>query len=201
MRRNSVFIVICACLCFTTQCDGIDDIEQALSVVTEGTEEVPGYDKFYPSVSAESAAELNERVKCPSPAKTGEEYELAGKWKLTLRINGTDTVDCSCEDVVYHFKPDQTLTVSTGDETEEDVAYEYDWGFPFCPVCLPLNPRPNLRMGSSEVYCWALDKKMLVYPQFEEKYIIVDSYEGPSSMELADIIPLFGIQWIFVRID
>jgi hypothetical protein len=186
MKRN-IFIVMCmsTCILFTVQC-GNDDRTDVPPEILGGIEELPG--------------EL-ERVECPSPAKTGEEYDLVGEWKLILQINETDTVDCSCEDVVYHFKPDQTLTVSTGDGTVEEVAYEYDWGFPFCPACFPHNPRPNLRMGSSEVYCWALDKKMLVYPQFEELYTIEDPDEGPSSMELGAIVPLFEIKWLFVRID
>jgi hypothetical protein len=127
-------------------------------------------------------------VECSLPAKTGEEDGIIGTWKLILRINGTDTVDCSCEEVVYHFKPDQTLSVSTGNETAEDVAYEYE-EYPFCPLCLPHNPLPNLRMGSSEVYCYALPKMMYLYPQM-----------NPEREEFG-IFPLFEINRIFIRID
>jgi hypothetical protein len=163
--------------------------------MSEETEELPGEDQYSP-LDPSWAKVFYEHVKCPSPAKTGEEYDLVGMWKLILQINGTDTVDCSCEDVVYHFKPDQMLTVSIGDKTEEDVAYEYDWGYPFCPLCLPLNPRPNLRMGSLEVYCWALPEVMFLYPQFKEVYVKVD-----PEREVVALVPLHAIKWIFVRID
>ena len=180
MRKNFIFIVMCACVFFTTQCDGVDNTETAPLEMPEETEEIPEMSDYsYLDWANEVYERIYERVKCPSPAKTGEEYDLVGTWKLTLRINGTDTVDCSCENVIYHFKPDQMLTVSIGRETGEDVTYDYDWGYPFCPLCLPLTPRPNLRMGSSEVYCWALPKIMYVYPQLKEKYIIDDPYEGP----------------------
>jgi hypothetical protein len=161
--------------------------------MSEETEELPGEDQYSP-LDPSWAKVFYEHVKCPSPAKTEEDEDPVGVWKLILQINGTDTVDCSCEDVVYHFKPDQTLTVSIGDKTEEDVAYEYDWGYPF--ACLTLNPRPNLRMGSSEIYCWALSEIMYIFPQFKEVYVKVD-----PEREVVALVPLHAIKWIFVRID
>jgi hypothetical protein len=192
MRNCFVFIVMCACIFFTAQCGRETALPEALPEVppkiSEETEELPEMDTLHYLVwHARYAKELSERVKCPSPVKTGEEEEPVGEWKLMLRINGTDTVDCSCENVVYRFKPDQTLTVSIGDETANDVAYEY-WGYPMCPLCLPINPRPNLRMGSSEVYCWALPEIMYVYPQLEPENEF-------------GIFPVRGIKWIFLRID
>jgi hypothetical protein len=168
------------------------DIEP--SEISEETEELSGED-MNSSPDWSGYAELYERVKCPSPVKTGEEDDPIGIWKLILRINGTDTVDCSCEEVVYHFKPDQTLTVSIGDKTEEEVAYEYE-EYPLCPVCLPLTPRPNLRMGNSEVYCQPLPEIMFVYPQFEEVYVKVD-----SEREVLALWPSGYIKWLFIRID
>jgi hypothetical protein len=183
MRRNFVFIVMCACVFFATQCDNVEDMEETVPPeMSEDTEELPGETEESPEVIiCFEGPEDYELVKCPSPAKPGKEYNLVGIWKLVLRINGTDTVDCSCEDVVYHFKPDQTLTVSIGDETEEDVAYEYgSYSVPFYPH----TPRPNLRMGSSEVYGLVLAKKMYVFPQLD--------------VEREEFVKVY---WLFVRID
>jgi hypothetical protein len=191
MKRNFVFIVMCACVFFTTQCGNGNDMEIALPEIPVEPKELP---KDSPP-DWSGYAELYERVKCPSSVKTGEEEDPVGIWKLILRINGTDTVDCSCEEVVYHFKSDQTLAVSIGNGAEENVVYEYD-GFPFCPVCLPLTPRPNLRMGSSEVYCQVLPEIMFVYPQFEKVDVKVD-----QEREVLALLPLFEIKLIFIRIN
>jgi hypothetical protein len=103
------------------------------------------------------------KAECLSPAKTGKEDDITGKWKLVLEINENDTLDRSCEEIVYHFKKDQTLTVSSNTE-EKDAVYEYS-PYPLCPVCLPRDPKPNLKMGDATIYCEVLISKMIVYPQ------------------------------------
>jgi hypothetical protein len=194
MKRN-IFIVMCmsTCILFTAQCGNDDRTDTVPPEIPGGIEELPGEDEDSPAeptvlVDADedidaSFGKLFENVKCPSPVKTGKVDSIAGKWKLLVERNGDDEIDRSCEEVVYHFKPDRTLTVSRDDETEEDMDYEYGW-YPFCSRCLPSSvPHPNLKMGSSEVYCWVLYKTMVVYP--------------PSDLEIEGWPPSL----FFLRID
>jgi hypothetical protein len=111
------------------------------------------YDKMY------------EKAKCLSAAKTGKKNNIAGKWKLIWEINGSDTTDRSCEEIVYHFREDgmlRMLTVSNSiGKQEDDVAYEYSV-FPL--DCANVDPQANLRMGETEFFCRVLLTKMILYP-------------------------------------
>ncbi|MDR1454342.1 MAG: hypothetical protein LBJ01_01705, partial [Tannerella sp.] len=122
-----------------------------------------------------------------------------GKWQLIkeITLNETqvaiiDSVDYSCENIIYHFREDQTLTVSN---TEESMAYEYA-PFPFCATCLPLNPRPNLLMGDSGVYCGVYRKYMVIFPELNPERSV-----DPEYPERYGILPLSEIRQLFLRIE
>jgi hypothetical protein len=203
MKAN--VLLFCMCACLFTQCNRAGDEltipepkEEVAAEETQKPEEIPAdeppqtpetpkvpeiwdyddpnewtdvfYDRFY------------EKAVCLSPAKTGESDDIVGKWKLILEINKGDTTDRSCEDIVYHFREDSTLTASgdaeevgiaygtltvSGDVEKEDMAYEYV-PYPCCPACLPRNPQPNLSMGDTNVFCQVLLTKMILYPRFME---------------------------------
>jgi hypothetical protein len=70
--------------------------------------------------------QLCEDVKCPTAVKELEidNYlqlidRINGKWKLVKEIRLNDTIDHSCENIIYHFNSDQTLTVYV-DETKTE---------------------------------------------------------------------------------
>jgi hypothetical protein len=106
---------------------------------------------------------FKQKLACPSPAKTGKEDDIIGKWKLVLEINKSDTSDRSCEDIVYHFREDGTLTVSNSSEVCE---FEYS-NYPFCYRCYPSknSAQPNLKMGDAAIFCIVSLKQMSMYPK------------------------------------
>jgi hypothetical protein len=137
------------------------------------TPETPSFEEPY-----------EEKPACPSPAKTGKENDIVGKWKLVLEINKSDTTDRSCEDIVYHFREDGMLAVSNSTEVCE---FEYS-GYPFCCTCLPLNPQPNFKMGDTTFFCEVLPERMYMYPR--------TGLTGIGSM-----YPDHEIQILFLRIE
>lgn len=69
---------------------------------------------------------------CPVAAGKGLDSDITGKWKL-LKVStvysNLRTVDYSCDDVVYHFRSDGTLTISSDIHknmiTKEPVKYTF----------------------------------------------------------------------------
>lgn len=53
---------------------------------------------------------------CSVVARKGLNTEITGKWKL-LKVStvfyNPQTIDYSCDDVVYHFRSNETLTISS----------------------------------------------------------------------------------------
>ena len=104
------------------------------------------------------------RLRCPSGKISTyddefawEKDDIVGTWKLLLDFNyfTGDTVDYSCKSVIYSFKADGTVTVSSNVKEIQDGQFGYDYySDPFCPVCIPpFSPRPNLVIGSDNAYC------------------------------------------------
>ena len=60
---------------------------------------------------------------CPVEAVEGPEDELVGKWKMVWMRRGfsIETVDHSCDNVIYHFRPDGILEV---DSDVEGIGYD-----------------------------------------------------------------------------
>lgn len=76
---------------------------------------------------------------CPVDAVEGQENEIVGKWKMVWQRPGfsNDYTDYSCNNTMYHFKPDGILEVSndvegvgysTGDYSYEFVSDPYNSG-------------------------------------------------------------------------
>jgi hypothetical protein len=198
-NMRTILLLLCACMLFI-QCSHDDNAlkEQAVEK-GEQPNTLPGDD---PSQAGGNSSEpppaytlediyrgmdanydvLYNMAECLLPAKTGQVGDIVGKWKLIMEINlelnenGAETdrriTDRSCENVMYHFKPDQTLTVSGSEEDECNYYFE---PFPYCPVCLPLNPTPNLKMGSLDVYSEVLLTKMILYPKLKEGTTLLSS--------------------------
>ncbi|MDR2139243.1 MAG: hypothetical protein LBP50_06825 [Tannerella sp.] len=200
MKTNA--ILFCLCIGMFAQCDRAGDRgimpEPGSGEVIEGITEEPPQTPEEPNpeeteeFTSEKWArgmdasydEVCEKAACPSPAKTGEAYDITGKWKLMMEISGNDTVDRSCEEIVYHFKADGTLSVAG---STEDVDYAFE-AISLCPSCDPA-PRPNLRMGDTEVFCIALYTKMILYPQYEQQFVPTARW------------PVFEINNVFLRIE
>jgi hypothetical protein len=174
------------------QCNGGGDemsrINAGQEISANETPETPQtLEEVYQQMDA-SYDKVYEKAACPSLVKIGQVDGIVGKWKLVLEINGKDTIDRSCENLVYHFKKDGTLAISgSAEKKEEDVTYEYR-GYPFCPVCLPFDPQPNLSIGDNTAFfCQVLLIKMILYPQWKP--------QGETSKQ-----PVFEIQKLFSRI-
>lgn len=118
------------------------------------------------------------KLQCKSEPVFGKKDDIVGKWKLvqTWSITGSqngaaiiDTVDVSCNNVIYEFKADNTLTV-TGDK--DDVApgkYTYSYRtINSCPTCLPA---PNLRIDNKEgIFAYVYEYKIIM-PNVNKAFI------------------------------
>jgi len=136
-------------------------------------------------------------VECFSSAITGEAGKIVGKWQLMKDIRENDTTDRSCENRVYHFKADRTLTVYVdGTKTEEYGYYNYD-GYPFCPACLPYDPKPNLVMGDAGVYGNVQSEHMIIYPESQFKTVFTEAGQN----EMKWLLPIFDRHENFLRIE
>jgi hypothetical protein len=126
-KKTNVFmktnvLLLCMCVCMFTQCNRAGNEvyipeagqEEVAATDAQGlgeiradeppqTPETPGLDNVYRQIDT-SFDRIYEKAACLSPAKTGKAEDIAGKWKLALEINGNDTIDRSCEDIVYHFR-------------------------------------------------------------------------------------------------
>lgn len=56
-------------------------------------------------------------LQCPVTAIQGEKNDIIGKWKLVKQKNawGLPTIDYSCQNIIYEFKSDGNLLVTSGD--------------------------------------------------------------------------------------
>ncbi|MDR2139241.1 MAG: hypothetical protein LBP50_06815 [Tannerella sp.] len=179
MKTNA--ILFCLCIGMFAQCDRAGDrgiMSEPGSGETVASVTPPPEEEEIPAEEPPPAQEepvykdvfestdiyhyrISEKATCASPAKTGKVNDIVGKWKLMLEISGKDTTDRSCEEIVYHFREDGTLTVSNSADVCD---YEYG-GYPFCPVCDPgCNPEPS-RIGDDAVFCEVLLRVMIVYPR------------------------------------
>jgi hypothetical protein len=196
-------LLLCAgllCACLFTQCSrSTADIETDADSENGQVEEdewqsdppkylEPGSDleKYYKSLDAGHYHRWCEGAECLPPAKTEQVNGIAGKWKLIAEINGVNgdhITDRSCEEIVWHFGSNRTLTVSVNGENDHESKYKYK-SYPFCPECLVLEPTPNLKMENSAVYCDVLFETMIMYPQLKENNW-----------------PLFEVRLCFLRIE
>jgi hypothetical protein len=66
---------------------------------------------------------------CPVEAVEGPEDEIVGKWKMVWEIGSflVDSVDHSCDNIIYHFRPDGILEVSSDVEGAGYSVGEYDY--------------------------------------------------------------------------
>lgn len=78
---------------------------------------------------AEEDAEPELGRACPVDAVEGSEDGIVGKWKMVWMRRGfsIDTVDFSCDNVIYHFRPDGILEVSSDVEGIGYVAGDYNY--------------------------------------------------------------------------
>lgn len=78
----------------------------------------------------EEIADLN----CPVPPICGKEGDIVGKWKLvkakTARIiEPAEIIDYSCEDIIYEFRADKKLVMSSSVDGILEGEHEY-WFLP-----------------------------------------------------------------------
>ncbi len=61
---------------------------------------------------------------CPVEAVEGPEDEIVGKWKMVWELGSflVDSVDHSCDNIIYHFRPDGVLEIDRG--LNEDVDFQ-----------------------------------------------------------------------------
>jgi hypothetical protein len=169
-------LLLCMCVCIFTQCNRAGD-EVYIPETEQKETEIPADEPLQTPETPSLEESYEQELSCPSPAKTGEMDDIVGKWKLILEINKSDTSDRSCEDIVYHFREDGTLTVSNN--STEVCEFEYS-GYPFCPACYPpKNPQRNLKMGDATIFCEVSLRKMSMYPQirFTERGYVFPNHE------------------------
>jgi len=68
-------------------------------------------------------------LRCQVEGVAGEEDDVVGKWRLIWERKGfsLDTVDYSCNNIIYHFKPEGKLEVSNNSHVEGEYNYEFIW--------------------------------------------------------------------------
>jgi hypothetical protein len=175
-------LLFCICACILAQCKPFGDEVNILK--SEQEEETPQMPEELVNEDPDEH-KMYEKTKCLFAVKTGEKDDIVGKWKLALEINGSDTIDRSCEDIVYHFKKDGTLTVSGNTEVCE---FNYS-GYPFCPSCYPpKNAQPNLKMCDTAVFCQLSSRRMNMCPQIRVN-------------EMGYVFPDHKIRKLFLRIE
>lgn len=67
---------------------------------------------------------------CPVEAVEGPADDIVGKWKMVWMRRGfsIETVDHSCNNIIYHFRPDGILEVNSDVEEAGGYAFgEYDY--------------------------------------------------------------------------
>jgi hypothetical protein len=87
---------------------------------------------------------------------TGSDDDIVGTWKLLLDFSAGDTIDRSCNSVIYTFHADGTVTIESGIKEIPGGTFEYEYFYddPFCPLCLPSpDITPNLIIGENKYYC------------------------------------------------
>ena len=117
-------------------------------------------------------------LQCIPDPVFGKKNEIIGKWKLVQKCSAVgeqngglifDTVDVSCNNVIYEFKSDNTLTI-TGDKddiTPGNYTYIYqpvnDWYINDFP--------PNLQIvGLKNISCFIYEYK-IVMPNVNKAFI------------------------------
>ena len=86
-----------------------------------------------------------------SPKKEGT---INGRWQLLVDFSTGDTIDYSCESIIYTFETNGKVTINSSVKDILSGTFEYDYyPDPFCPHCDPTNPRPNLVIGDNMYYC------------------------------------------------
>ncbi|MBB5287375.1 hypothetical protein HNQ92_005538 [Rhabdobacter roseus] len=79
---------------------------------------------------------------CQVPSVEGQKNNVIGKWKLMTmdRLMGRDgpvTIDLSCDNVIFHFMNDGTVTIHSDTEKYSDYGDEklpYEWENPTLPA-------------------------------------------------------------------
>ena len=83
-----------------------------------------------------------------------KEGTINGTWQLLVDFSTGDTIDYSCESIIYTFETNGKVTINSSVKDILSGTFEYDYyPDPFCPHCDPTNPRPNLVIGDNTYYC------------------------------------------------
>lgn len=127
-------------------------------------------------------------MKCPDTLiKIREEdfYEMDeytmdsiyGTWQLLFDFNEEDTIDYSCNSVLYSFDHDSTVIISSDVKEISGGIFIYDYySDPYCRFCLPtIDVRANFVIGENKSFC-----------QLARSWLITDEYsEGVDSEGVA----------------
>lgn len=118
---------------------------------------------------------------CPVEAVDGPEDSVVGKWKMIWERPGfsLDTIDYSCNSIIYHFKPDGILEVLSDVEEAGHSDGEYNYKLIWDPYNSGANTLRGIKIG--EHSRWA---------------ILI----GTTKMTM-DITPLDGPMRQFIRIE
>lgn len=117
----------------------------------------------------EEIANLN----CKVTPVCGEKGNIVGKWKLVKAtealVTAPTSIDYSCENIIYEFRPDNKLVVTSNIEGQMSGEYEYQYKLPeACPTCLS---NQNLYIGEASFYGHISANKLeMVSPQGEPSY-------------------------------
>jgi|GEM_PF-1369252 len=96
-------------------------------------------------------------LKCPVVAVKGSDTNVIGKWKLVKGVTvfaDRRTEDYSCNEVIYTFKTNETLTISS--DTKDLISLspgEYSYNFPLSPFYEDVKESYTMQINQSELAC------------------------------------------------
>jgi hypothetical protein len=108
--------------------------------------------------------------------------DIVGTWQLLLDFSTGDTIDYSCKSVIYSFKEDSTVTLSSDVPEIPSGQFEYDYyGDPYCPLCKPsASVRANLTIGEEESFCQVVRSWMVTFSVEWGMYQVSDDTWTPG---------------------
>ncbi|MDR1197758.1 MAG: hypothetical protein LBK94_01925 [Prevotellaceae bacterium] len=84
--------------------------------------------------------------------------DIIGTWMLLMDCSKNDTIDYSCESIIYIFNANGIVTIKSNVKEIQSGQFEYAYYTdPFCPLCDVVNPLPNLVIGTNKSFCQVAD--------------------------------------------
>ena len=195
MNKKLMFFVLLIAICFLGGCGE----ERFLDVVIEEPEQevddeepVEEREQIIPFWSNPNSYHLSNNIRCPL-GNIDNFSNLYGtlegsKWRLILDINGKDTIDYSCNSIIYHFCDDGIVTIESDMKEFPDGEFTYNFHEPDNLLCIPFcedwccicsaYEDTNFSIGEDSYSCSATGNLLsLLYLEYtEEDYLVTITY-------------------------